>query len=187
MTGLNEFEKLFGNITVLNVIELVLAAVFLLFVYKRVKDYLVKRYEANKAKDQQLKEALEVVSNYPNYRKQSLKIQKELNDKIAELGGRLEEIEEERRQSERNKLRDMIIQSYRYYTDKERNPRQVWNRMEADAFWEIIRDYEGYNGDGYVHTKIIPEMEALTVIEMDNLDRLGPPTIVQGLYPMKEK
>ena len=72
MTGLNEFEKLFGNITVLNVIELVLAAVFLLFVYKRVKDYLVKRYEANKAKDQQLKEALEVVSNYPNYRKQSL-------------------------------------------------------------------------------------------------------------------
>ena len=74
----------------LNVIELVLAAVFLLFVYKRVKDYLVKRYEANKAKDQQLKEALEVVSNYPNYRKQSLKIQKELNDKIAELGGRLE-------------------------------------------------------------------------------------------------
>ena len=136
---------------------------------------------------QTLKEALEVVSNYPNYRKQSLKIQKELNDKIAELGGRLEEIEEERRRSERNKLRDMIIQSYRYYTDKERNPRQVWNRMEADAFWEIIRDYEGYNGDGYVHTKIIPEMEALTVIEMDNLDRLGPPTIVQGLYPMKEK
>lgn len=136
MTGLNEFEKLFGNITVLNVIELVLAAVFLLFVYKRVKDYLVKRYEANKAKDQQLKEALEVVSNYPNYRKQSLKIQKELNDKIAELGGRLEEIEEERRRSERNKLRDMIIQSYRYYTDKERNPRQVWNRMEADAFWD---------------------------------------------------
>ena len=46
---------------------------------------------------------------------------------------------------------------------------------------------QGYNGDGYVHTKIIPEMEALTVIEMDNLDRLGPPTIVQGLYPMKEK
>ncbi len=61
----------------------------MLFVYKRVKDYLVKRYEANKAKDQQLKEALEVVSNYPNYRKQSLKIQKELNDKIAELGGGL--------------------------------------------------------------------------------------------------
>ena len=94
MTGLNEFEKLFGDITVLNVIELVLAAVFLLFVYKRVKDYLVKRYEANRAKDQQLKEALEVVSNYPNYRKQSLKIQEDLNSKIAELGGRLEREEQ---------------------------------------------------------------------------------------------
>ena len=80
----------------------------------------------------------------------------------------------------------MIIQSYRYYTDKERNPRQVWNRMEADAFWEIIRDYEGYNGDGYVHTKIIPEMEALTIIEMDDLDRLGPPVMIHGQYPIKE-
>ena len=47
MTGLNEFEKLFGNITVLNVIELVLAAVFLLFVYKRVKDYLIKPRTSN--------------------------------------------------------------------------------------------------------------------------------------------
>ncbi len=179
MTGLNEFEKLFGDITVLNVIELVLAAVFLLFVYKRVKDYLVKRYEANRAKDQQLKEALEVVSNYPNYRKQSLKIQEDLNSKIAELGGRLEEIEEERRRSERNKLRDMIIQSYRYYTDKTRNPHQVWNRMEADAFWELFHDYEGYNGDGYVHTEVQPAMEALTIIEMDDLDRLAPSILPQ--------
>ena len=186
MTGLNEFEKLFGDITVLNVIELVLAAVFLLFVYKRVKDYLVKRYEANRAKDQQLKEALEVVSNYPNYRKQSLKIQEDLNSKIAELGGRLEEIEEERRRSERNKLRDMIIRSHRYYTDKARNPQQIWNRMEADAFWELVRDYEDYNGDGYVHSKIIPEMEALTIIEMDDLERLATPVLPQQIYRAKE-
>lgn len=179
MTGLNEFEKLFGDITVMNVLELLLAAAFLALIYKKVKDYLVKRYEAAREKDQQLKEALEVVSKYPGYRNQSLRIQQELNDKIAELGGRLEEIENERRRSERNKLRDMIIQSYRYYTDKTRNPHQVWNRMEADAFWELFHDYEGYNGDGYVHTEVQPAMEALTIIEMDNLDRLAPPILPQ--------
>lgn len=177
---------MFGDITVLNVIELVLAAVFFLLVYKKVKDYLMKRYEAAREKDQQLKEALEVVSKYPSYRQQSLKIQQELNNKIAELGGRLEEIENERRRSERNKLRDMIIQSYRYYTDETRNPQQVWNRMEADAFWELFHDYEGYNGDGYVHTKVQPAMEALTIIEMDDLDRLGLPVMVHGGYPVKE-
>ena len=163
----------------MNVLELLLAAAFLALIYKKVKDYLVKRYEAAREKDQQLKEALEVVSKDPSYRNQSLRIQQELNDKIAELGGRLEEIENERRRSERNKLRDMIIQSYRYYTDKTRNPNQVWNRMEADAFWELLHYYEGYNGDGYVHTEVQPAMEALTIIEMDDLDRLAPPILPQ--------
>lgn len=43
MTGLEEFEKIFGNITVLNVLELALAVAFVIFLYKNGKTYKVLR------------------------------------------------------------------------------------------------------------------------------------------------
>lgn len=61
MTGLEEFLKTFGNITVSNVITVALAAVFLGMTYKKIRDYLIKKYEAEKEKDKELKEALEAL------------------------------------------------------------------------------------------------------------------------------
>lgn len=177
MVGLDEFEKLFGSVTVLNVMELLLAATFLFLIYRKVRDYLVKRYEAAKEKDKQLQTALDAVQQYPKYRQQSIEIQHELEGKIkgltdaqAETNKRLEKMEQDRCRSERNKLRERLIQSYRYFTDKERNPTQVWSRMEADAFWAMFSDYEGYGGDGYVHSAIQPAMNLLTVVEMNELE-----------------
>ena len=39
MTGLNEFLKMFGNITIAQVVGFVLSCVFLFFIYKKVKQY----------------------------------------------------------------------------------------------------------------------------------------------------
>ena len=80
MTGLEEFLKTFGNITVSNVITVALAAVFLGMTYKKIRDYLIKKYEAEKEKDKELKEALEAVRKYPEYRQQSIKIQEKLEN-----------------------------------------------------------------------------------------------------------
>lgn len=176
MTGLSEFEKLFGSITILNVIEFALAVIFMVLIFTKIKDYIVVRHDAAKLKDEQLKTALEAVSHYPEYRAQSIKVQKELEEKIEELKRsqdanteRLKIMEESQKKLERNKLRDRILQSYRYFTDKDRNPAQTWNRMEAEAFWELIGEYEKRDGDGYVHTVVIPAMNLLTVVEMNEL------------------
>ena len=67
-------------------------------------------------------------------------------------------MEEENRRRERNKLRDRILQSYRYYTSPEKNPMRAWSEMEADAFWKIFKDYEDLDGDGYVHSEVQPAM-----------------------------
>lgn len=178
MTGLEEFEKLFGGITVLNLLEFLLAIVFLALVYKKIRDYLVKRYEAAKLKDEQLKTALDAVSQYPKYREQSIKIQRELESKIGELKksqdentDRLRKMEEIQKRQKRNELRDRLLQSYRYYTDRGRNPSQSWNRMEAEAFWELFGDYEAADGDGYIHTVVQPAMNLLKIVEMGELDR----------------
>ena len=154
---------------------LFLAAVFLGMTYKKIRDYLIKKYEAEKEKDKELKEALETVRKYPEYRQQSIKIQEKLENEIQELRKaqdehtcRLLQMEENSQRRERNKLRDRLLQNYRYYTSKEHNPRQEWTRMESETFWECFADYENMNGNGYMHSVVQPEMNLLGIIEMDD-------------------
>lgn len=172
MPGIDQFLKLFGEITVLHLVEFILAVVFCVFVYKKIKDYLIKKHEAEQLKNEQIAECLASVRKYPEYRQQSIKIQELLEGEIQELRKmqedtteRLVRMEEHDKRRECNKLRDMLLQNYRYYINKERNPSQSWSKMEAEAFWELFRDYEDLGGDGYMHTEVQPAMERLTVTE----------------------
>ena len=174
MSGMDDFLKLFGDVTVADIVALALACVFLFSVYKKIKDYLIHKHESEKVKDEQLKEALEAVRKYPEYRQQSIAIQKLLEDEIQELrvmqadtNERLIRIEEQNQKRECNKLRDMLLQNYRHYTNITHNPSQTWSRMESEAFWELFHDYEEAGGDGYMHTVVQPEMERLIVIEVN--------------------
>ena len=85
MTGLNNFINLFGQVTLSTVVELVLAGVFLYLSYKKVRDFLIERYEAEKARDQRINEALDAVHKYPEYRAQSIKIQQTLENEIQNI------------------------------------------------------------------------------------------------------
>lgn len=129
LTGLEEFKDVFGSITVLNVVELLLAILFCYLIYRKVSKYLIERYEAGKKKDEQLKTTLDQVSKYPEYRAQSLRVQKELQTEIDALHSaqseqieRLKKMEDDMTRRERNRLRDRLLQSYRYYTDPACNP-----------------------------------------------------------------
>ena len=175
MTGYTEFAELFGGITLLSVMQIILAGVFLYFVYKKVKDYLITKHDSDQEKDEQLKEALYAVRQYPEYRQQSIEIQRELKGQIQELKdaqheqmAHLTKMEEDLKRRERSKLRDRLLQSYRYYTDKEKNVMQAWTTMESEAFWEVFGEYEEAGGDGHMHTVVQPEMNLLRVIDIDD-------------------
>lgn len=176
MTGIEEFKDFFGGITILNVLEFGLAIAFLVFLYKKAKKYLIERHEAQVEKDKGLERALAEVAKYPDYRKQSINVQNQLESEIGELRAtieantqKLQQMEDDQNRRERNKLRERLIQSYRFYTDKHRNPAQTWNRMEAEAFWETFGDYESLGGNGYVHTVVQPAMNLLQVVEVGEL------------------
>lgn len=180
MTGFDEFMKVFGGIPLSFVIEVILAIVFLVFVYRKIRDYLIKKHDQEQEKADQLKEALLAVRNYPKYREQSIQIQQHLEEEISELrngqdeiGKRLIQMEQDEQRRERNKLRDRLTQSHRYYTSKEHNPLQMWTRMEAETFWECFSDYEKANGDGYMHTVVQPQMNMLGIVEMDDADGIA--------------
>ena len=178
-TGFQAFLDMFGGITVLDVAVFIASIVFLILIYKKVKTYLLDKHDAEKLRNSQLQEALTSVRKYPEYRQQSIKIQELLEGEIQELRGevkglremqeettkRFDKIEEDTKRRERNKIRDTLLQNYRYYTNQETNPTHSWTKMEADAFWALFKEYEDNGGDGYMHSDVQPAMEKLTIIE----------------------
>jgi hypothetical protein len=153
---MNEFLKLFGDITVSNIVTFLIACAFLIGVYIKVKKYLIDKYEIEKSKDDKIKEICEAVKEIPELKK--------MQQNNAE---RLNKIEEENRERECNRLRDIILQNYRHYTNVNTNPSQSWTQMEHDSFFALIKDYEKLNGNGFVHSIVIPAMENLRIVELE--------------------
>lgn len=179
MHGKDAFLEIFGNVTLADFVQVCLAISFLIFVGKKITNYLLERHEAEKAKDEQLKKALEAVEKYPEWRQQSIDIQKELNDEIREIRKlqekqteRLDIIEQDTKRRERNRIRENLLRNYRYFTSKTKNPMQAWTKMEADAFWEEYRDYIDAGGNGHVRDEVQPKMRELEVIEMIEAEKV---------------
>jgi len=187
MFGQEEFLNTFGRLTLGFIVEILIAAVGIFIAYKKLKDKIIGSYKERKQQQDDIEEALTGVRAMPNYRKQSLEIQKELrekDDKILEtcksiqdgvnenqriLNERLDKLEDR----ERNDLREKILNMHRLFTSKKRNPMQAWSEMERDSFNELIKDYESLNGNGHIHTVVIPEMNALRVILMTDMEALA--------------
>jgi predicted Holliday junction resolvase-like endonuclease len=85
MKYLDEFLSVFGDFTVSQITAFILACIFLYSIYNVVKKYFISKHEAQQRKDEELKEALEAARKYPEYRKQSIKVQEALETKIQEL------------------------------------------------------------------------------------------------------
>ena len=180
MAYLDEFLTLFGDVTIANLTTYVLAAVFLFRLYKDAKKKdderiaeIQHKAEEEKEREKKINDAYDITQKYPAYHQESIKIRDNLEKEIQELRDdfktimdRLDEIEEHNKKRECSKLRDMLLQNYRYYTSETHNPSKSWTRMEAEAFWELFREYEEAGGNGYMHTDVQPAMSRLLVIEV---------------------
>ena len=179
MKYLDQFLCVFGDVTVGEIIKYVFAFLFLYAIYVEVKKLnnariIEKQKEAEEEKEHKRKvdESWEVTRKYPLYHQESIDIRDGLKREIQEMREyfdammkRLDKMEEQNKKRECSKLRDMLLQNYRYYTNINQNPSQSWTRMESEAFWELFREYEDAGGNGYMHTVVQPEMERLIIIE----------------------
>lgn len=177
---LDAFLKLFGNIKVATAVLVIAALVFLYGIYKVVANHFREKYRIEMEKEEQMKGILEQVKMYPKWREQSIERQKEFTRAIdnlqrnqAEITKELKEIEERRKKTKRNELRDRLLQTYRYFTNKEKNPLLAWSEMEAEAFWKVFGDYEEAGGDGDMHTTVQPAMRRLEVVPMHEQERVS--------------
>lgn len=177
---MQEFVEAFGSYNVGSLAVLIAAFVFLYRLYKKAEKNIVDQHDAKKEQDEQIKAILLQEAKYPEWRQQSIEIQSRLTERLDSIEGsqkdlakRLEEMETDNRKQDRAKLRDRILQAYRYYTSPASNPLQQWSEMEAQAFWDMFGAYERSGGNGHVHTVVQPAMRELIEVKMDDEEKLS--------------
>lgn len=145
-----------------------------------------RQEKADLLRDQRIAKLEEAVNSLPGYRAQSLQIQQQLQSAdttilatcqqiqtvVAEnqriLNARLDKLEKR----EKNALREKLLDEYRLMTSDKLNPSKCWSEMEHHAFFELVSDYEDLGGNDYVHSIVIPEVNALMVIPMSDTEAL---------------
>lgn len=150
---------------------------------KKIVNNLILRIDSQ---EQNIKKLQDIVDKLPQYREQSLKIQAELKEtdvSITELCKTIKnEVVENRtevmqklnrlEEREKNALRAKILEEHRFYTDEQRNPLKAWSEMEEHSFRKLVEDYEALGGNDYVHDIVLPDMNLLDVISMQDSIRL---------------
>jgi hypothetical protein len=168
MFGLEQINNTFGTLTVAFVIELIVAIVGIWIAYKKLRDKIIGSYKEREKQKEDIQEALDGVKSVDTLIETCNEIKQGVAENQRILNERLDRLEDR----ERNDLREKILNMHRLFTSKKRNPMQAWSEMERDSFNELIKDYESLNGNGHIHTVVIPEMNLLRVILMNNIDEL---------------
>lgn len=148
---------------------------------------IVELQRGNELRDAKILALQAAIDALPSYRAQSLQIQTQLQttdreilsaceaiqrgvaDNQRVLNERLDRLEER----EKNAIRQKLLDEHRLFTNAERNPMKAWTEMEHHAFFKLVRDYEDLGGNDYVHSSVLPDMNRLEVIRMDDFTRLA--------------
>lgn len=183
---MDEFIQLFGKIPLSTVVIFIAAISFLIATGSKVYKFIVKTHDSLQEKNQvlddlkrdvrelkehtaskeQWKELKEKQSNLEEILNQILETQKILVEKQQTF-------EEENHSHNVNRLRDRLLQSYRYYTSEVKNPLLAWTEMEKEAFDNLLADYYAQGGNSFVHTKVDPEMASLEVVSLSDSERMA--------------
>ena len=176
---MDSFLNLYGNYSVSSLVVVITSLLFVYNLYVKVKSFFENSYQEKKEKEDLIKKTYDTVNSFSisikelKEKQEELKEnQDELREKLEEHSKKLEKIDQNSRQRELNTTRDRLLQSYRYYTSKEKNPLQVWTEMESQAFWDMYTDYEELGGNGYLHSEVQPAMIRLEVISMEDTERI---------------
>ena len=184
------FINMFGNLTVLHVVEFFFAMYFIIRISMDVIKFVNKKHDEEQQKSADLAEALAGVRQMPQYRTDSIKIRgqleqkiidvhDEMNDKFNDVANkfdavmnRLEKIDSDNKKRARNRIREELMQGHRMFTDPTKNPMKAWSSLEHDSWFALYEDYLECNGNGDMQYRICPEMNNLDIIHMDDTEKL---------------
>ena len=140
---------------------------------RQEREAMRQEIEDLKAKTSKLQTAIDAL---PTYRAQSIQIQSELraaDTSILEACAAIKDSICRLERREKNALRQKLLTEYRLFTDLHKNPMQAWTEMEHHAFFELVHDYEALGGNDYVHSTVLPAMNELDMIPMEDTAALA--------------
>lgn len=82
---MDAFLEVFGDMTVATLVLIITALIFVWKLYNIVKDHLIVKYKQEEEKERRVQKIIEQAENYPQWRQQSLDIQKKFSDTIASV------------------------------------------------------------------------------------------------------
>jgi hypothetical protein len=198
---LEQFLKLFGNITILDVVEFIIAISFLIAALVKFIKFVNKKHDANQQQAADIQEALtgarampqcqernkkahedlraEISSNHDKLETKILNLEQKVDTKIDGLKdtldgilSHLKEIDDDRKKRERNKAREELLQGHRMFCDVDKNPMKAWSQLEHDSWMARYDDYIECGGNGDMKTRIYPDMIDLMIVHMDDEKKL---------------
>ena len=136
---MDEFLQVFGNLTVASVAVIIAALVFVWKLYTIAKNHMIERYKKEEEKERKVQQIIEQASHYPEWRKQSLDIQKSLWEAIdtvkkAQLNNieRLEVLTREIGQSEATTCRYRILRFNDEILHEQRHTKEHFDQILDD-------------------------------------------------------
>jgi hypothetical protein len=184
------FLSIFGDLTILHVVEFLFAMYFIIRVSMDAIKYINRKHDEEQQKTEDLAEALAGVRQMPQYRADSVKIRGQLEQKITDVHDemnskfddvakkfdavmdRLDIMDAENKKRARNRIREELMQGHRMFTDPTKNPMKAWSSLEHDSWFALYEDYLDCNGNGDMQYRICPEMNNLDIIHMDDTEKL---------------
>ena len=184
------FINMFGNLTVLHVVEFFFAMYFIIRISMDVIKFINKKHDEEQQKSADLAEALAGVRQMPQYRDDSVKIRGQLEQKIVNVHDemnnkfndvsnkvdavmdRLNAMDAENKKRARNRIREELMRGHRMFTDPIKNPMKAWSSLEHDSWFALYEDYLECHGNGDMQYRICPEMNSLDIIHMDDTEKL---------------
>ena len=154
-------EKVINSPHKLEIFLVVLAAILAVQFVIKLWDYFRQRFgiETEAMRRERLQsESIETLKAEFSAIKRD---QVELLQNVGNLTNIVNKMQEQNNAAERARLKDRIGQSYRYYKEKGH-----WNRMEKDAFDDLIASYEAAGGENsFVHEVCQPKSLEWDIID----------------------
>lgn len=195
------FLKLFGNITILEVVEFIIAVAFLVAGLVKFIKFVNTKHDVEQQRTADIQEALVGARSVPKCQEHSKQVHEELKTEITTVHDNLEtkilnleqkvdtkidglqdtlddimkhlkEIDDDRKKRERNKAREELLQGHRMFCDIDKNPMKAWSQLEHDSWFFRYDDYIECGGNGDMQNRIYPDMCDLMIIHMDDEKQL---------------
>jgi len=164
--------ELTDNLSVSNLIVFIAAIYFLVSLGKKCYKGIIAFYESSRQKNLILVEAVEDIKEIKESHSTLSTTVDKILKKQEELEEKQEKLEDKNNAHNVNKIRERLIQSYRYYTNVNNNPQLAWSEMEQESWYNLFHDYEQMGGNGFMHSTVEPAMASLDVVRMNDTQNL---------------